>query len=437
MSQVGIDLMKLCETDRFEDQAGFQYIITAQCYFMKYVETGALRTKMGIEVANWIYMNIFCHYCVTDIHISDRGTEFCNMVSKDLCKKCGMRHHIMMLYHPQASGMIERCNHTTSEMILKMISAERKQKDWVNYLPTVALALHSSMYHIINYEPLMHLIGHKPKLPSECTQYEEDVLKNPDFTEEEIELLSQTVTEENFHNLVEMRDLVFASADANIKKGQKRQKENYNLRNERPVGIDIGDIVLKEKQKDISCKGGKLHDRYNVATYTVIKIMQNGNALLHSNKSNEVLTTPCPLKHLKKYVKREVEMPTTSMSTSATKMTTAGMPKSMMTRTTPGMDASTDARTDARKEDVPSKKRLHFKIDMTSSLTPSLTSSSDVSVTYSMTVINNGIDDLEFMDDILDVTGKSVLQDKVESLDSDDEFKVEVWSVSNAQNCPF
>ena len=64
----------------------------------------------------------------------------------------------------------------------------------MNYLATVAFALHSSMHHVMNYEPLMLLISHKCKLPSECTQYEEDVLKNPDFTDEEIELLSQTVT---------------------------------------------------------------------------------------------------------------------------------------------------------------------------------------------------------------------------------------------------
>ena len=234
MSQVGIDLMKLC-TDGFEDEAGFQYVITAQCYFMKYVEIGALRTKSGLEVASWIYTNIFCHYGVTDIHISDRRNEFCNMVSKELYRKCGVRHCIMTPYHPQANRMIERCNCTTSEMILKMISTERKQKDWVNFLPTAAFALHSSMHHVTNYEPLMLLIGHKPKLPSECTQYEEDVLNNLHFTEEEIELLSQTVTQENFHSLVEMRDSVFANAHANIKKGQKRQKKNYDLRNERPV----------------------------------------------------------------------------------------------------------------------------------------------------------------------------------------------------------
>ena len=88
------------------------------------------------------------------------------------------------------------------EMILKMISTERKQRDWVNFLPTVAFVWHSSVHHMTNYEPLMLLISCKPKLPSECTQYEDDVLKNPDFTKEEIELLSQTVTEENFHNLV-------------------------------------------------------------------------------------------------------------------------------------------------------------------------------------------------------------------------------------------
>ena len=33
--------------------------------------------------------------------------------------------------------------------------------------------------------------------------------------------------------------------------------------------IDVGDVVLKEKQIDISRKGEKLHDRYNTSTYTV------------------------------------------------------------------------------------------------------------------------------------------------------------------------
>ena len=120
--------MKLCETEGYEDESGCQYIVTAQCYFTKYVEIGALRTKTGLEVATWIYTNIFCWYSVTDIHISDREKEFCNEVFKELYKKCGIRHHIITPYHPQANSMIEQCNCTTSKMILKMISTEKKLK---------------------------------------------------------------------------------------------------------------------------------------------------------------------------------------------------------------------------------------------------------------------------------------------------------------------
>ena len=72
----------------------------------------------------------------------------------------------------------------------------------------------------------MLLIGRKPKLSSECTKYDEDFLKNPDFTEEEVEMLSQVVTEDNFHNLVKMRDTVFDNSEANIKKTKK-----YEIRN--------------------------------------------------------------------------------------------------------------------------------------------------------------------------------------------------------------
>ena len=60
-SQVGIDLMCLNEiTDDFkEDKREYKYIITAQCYFTKYMEIGALKMKTGIEVSTWIYENIF------------------------------------------------------------------------------------------------------------------------------------------------------------------------------------------------------------------------------------------------------------------------------------------------------------------------------------------------------------------------------------------
>ena len=169
--------------------------------------------------------------------------------------------------------------------------------------------------------------------------------------------------------------------------------------------IDVGDVVLKEKQKALSRKDGKLHNRYNTSTYTVIKIMQNGNAVLCSNKSNDILTRPYPLKYLKKFVKREYKSLTTKLTNSMTPVT------------------------DARMEPRQSKERLHFKFDPTTSIT----SSSTPAATGSKERMNY----LEFVDNILDIISETVPQDELESLDSDDEFNVEVWSVSKAQNWPF
>ena len=46
-------------------------------------------------------------------------------------------------------------------------------------------------------------------------------------------------------------------------------------------------------------------------------------------------------------------------------------------------------------------------------------------------------EDINFVDDILDSTCEMEDVQSVQSLDSDDEFNVEVWSVSKAQNWPF
>ena len=94
-------------------------------------------------------------------------------------------------------------------MILKMTSEERKQKDWVEHLSTVAFAFQTSKHSSTNYEPLLLLIGRKPKLPAECIDLPVDTYEHPDVTPEEMEMLCTGITAENFHMLANMRDKVF------------------------------------------------------------------------------------------------------------------------------------------------------------------------------------------------------------------------------------
>ena len=115
-SQIGIDIMHMPESPD-----GHKYVITAIDYLTKYVEMRALKTKTAIEVANFIYEELICRYGCSDIHITDQGREFCNEVNDTLLKRSGTPHRITLAYHPQANGLVERMNRTTSEILLKTI----------------------------------------------------------------------------------------------------------------------------------------------------------------------------------------------------------------------------------------------------------------------------------------------------------------------------
>ena len=60
-SQVGIDLMSLTKSEGFDEDARYKYVISAQCYFLKFMELSALKTKRAEEVSKRIYDNIMSH----------------------------------------------------------------------------------------------------------------------------------------------------------------------------------------------------------------------------------------------------------------------------------------------------------------------------------------------------------------------------------------
>ena len=71
--------------------------------------------------------------------------------------------------------------------------------------------------------------------------------------------------------------------------------------------VKKGDIVLTEKQKDKSRKGGKLASQYFESTNTVVDIHPNANLILKNTNTNEILKTPVPPSHVKKYLKRKLQ----------------------------------------------------------------------------------------------------------------------------------
>ena len=72
---------------------------------------------------------------MTDIHITDKGTDFVNKVARYLYEKTGVTHLITSPYHPQANGLVEHLNQTTTDRLKTVIE---QQTDWVDCLQTVA-----------------------------------------------------------------------------------------------------------------------------------------------------------------------------------------------------------------------------------------------------------------------------------------------------------
>ena len=131
------------------------------------------------------------------------------------------------------------------------------------------------------------------------------------------------------------------------------------------------------------------------------------------------------MKRLKKYVKRNEN----SLTTSPTNGTDAKLTPSV-TNSNP-VNCNSDARptasvtTSTDTENVLSKKKLRFEDD----LTTSVKTMSENSVTPNNKPMD---DDLQFVDDILDTTAEMEDVESVQSLESDDEFSMEVWSESKA-----
>ena len=63
------------------------------------------------------YVVISSRYGMTDMSFSDNGTEFVNKIAQELNSRAGCTHRVTSPYHPQANGLVERLNRTTTDRL--------------------------------------------------------------------------------------------------------------------------------------------------------------------------------------------------------------------------------------------------------------------------------------------------------------------------------
>ena len=139
-------------------------------------------------------------------------------------------------------------------------------------------------------------------MPCECTDM------GTDLTEDEVEEIAEEMSSENMRKLMQIRQNIFDDAHGNIKRAQKRQKKYYDIQNATKEVLDIGDIVVKERQGNLSRKGGRLEKKREEYFFVVKQIMENGNIQLRDWNTNTIVKETVPPQQLKKIYLDDMKM---------------------------------------------------------------------------------------------------------------------------------
>ena len=141
---------------------GFQYILSVQDAYSRFLSVFPLRTKTSAEVTrNLLERFIGTFGCPMGIH-SDNGTEFTAAVWSGLMKALEINTVRGPSYNPQ-SNSVER-THRTIHTIMRTCM-RREDTEWPRLLPALQLAFNSKVNVSTGVTPLLAFTGREVRLP--------------------------------------------------------------------------------------------------------------------------------------------------------------------------------------------------------------------------------------------------------------------------------
>ena len=140
------------------------YILVFKDALTGWVEVFALPDKSADTVAKCIWDEIYMLHGAPRLLISDRGTEFTNVILKDVNKLLAVRHVKTTPANPQSNGIAENFMRTLKDMLVSVI--DRKGDNWDNYLATVAHFYRTSINPSTGMSPFCMMMGREANIPA-------------------------------------------------------------------------------------------------------------------------------------------------------------------------------------------------------------------------------------------------------------------------------
>lgn len=137
-------------------RTGHSYILTVVDVLSGYTVLRALVSSTKEAVARELWM-IFCDYGTPRIIQSDNGTEFVNEVIEAISKLYGVERRLVVPYHPQANGAVERRNKDVGQVLKKLV--EGNFEEWNLWLPHVQLSINTQVQIRTGSTPMSVMFG--------------------------------------------------------------------------------------------------------------------------------------------------------------------------------------------------------------------------------------------------------------------------------------
>jgi hypothetical protein len=268
----------LPDTDHTTPKPEYNYALVIVDRFSRWPMAYPLRSLSAKAVCDAL-LQVFMTFAVPKVISSDCGSNFTSQLTQECLKRLGCSPRFNTPGHPEASGLVERCNSSLKTMIYKL--AQSDPRGWHRLLPFVLWSLREKPSATTHISPYTLVYGTLPKGPL-------SILKESWAGEREIPFSIGKKPEEYLQTLKENLELAKIYADYYSEIEQKRYADHYNLRStDRKYAVGDKVIVLGP-----DFAGAKLYSRWQgpgtiievKSPYSYVVEIEGKKRHIHANK---------------------------------------------------------------------------------------------------------------------------------------------------------
>jgi hypothetical protein len=240
---------------------GNKYLLVIVDAFSSWMECCAIPNKKANTVVKafldcWVTQHSFCNRMHTDL-----GTEFSNVLFKELSARLGFSHTFSSAAHPTSNGAVERANRSIIAYVRKFVV---ENSGWEDLLFPLRFALNTAPHSTKRFTPYQMVYGRRPTLAHML--FNPTKSYSPDEWEQRLALLNRMTQE-----IIEWQMEAFERQKAEFDKRAKEQS------------YSVGDIVYVT-HAHTGTLFQKFQRKYD-GPYILVEKRQHNNWLLQSQQN--------------------------------------------------------------------------------------------------------------------------------------------------------